>query len=656
MKASSGFPIRIFVLFCLLFPAQQSPSLVAQSLDDSVIVNDILRRMQDAEGRDTERAFQLGDSALQLARSIGDSVGIINSIYRIAWQDMYQGRQVEAREALAEAEIIAIRLDRRKGIGSIRNAIGQSYLDEGNYLKALSLFQEAQQIFAELGILEGEAVTENNIAIVHGRIGDNKSALKHYRRALEIQEKRGKWRRQFAALINIGIIYCDDYDMPDSAMYYQQRALKIAERMNHPRRLALVKYALVDTWRKKKEFAKARAYAEEALETFEAQGNRFRIAGTLVKMGTLEKMQGRPARALTYFEKAMPIAKAIDAVEIRKSLYFHISKAYKDLHQDRKALEYFEKYNHLNDSLRGMELQRQTEVLRQEYEADKKEQQLAEVRVQLKEEQLTKEQQRIDLEKKELELSRGTMRLWLLFGIAAILATVAGFFVMKNRDNRRHARLLREKQELTERALHEKEILLGEVHHRVKNNLQLVYNMLDLQARNIADEKSLKAIHDSRDRVLSMALVHQRLYEQEQVGGVAMPDYLRQLLDGIRQAHLNAEVAVQSDVDPLVLDIDTVVPVGLVINELVTNAYKYAFPDGRAGTLSVSLKDEGDHLALVVADDGVGMPQSGAPERKSFGMQLVRSLARQLKGELRVSGENGTRIALGIRKFKRMNV
>ena len=655
MKASRPGTIRIFfkVILCMLLFAN---ALRAQVTGDSSKVTELLRQMSHYDVRDPDKAIALGDSALQLAHAINDSVGIINATYRLAWQEIYQSRQVKAREMLSEVLGIARKMNRKKGIGSVKNALGMTYLDEGNYVVALPLFQEAQQIFAELGLAEGEAVTENNIAIIHGRLGDHPSALKHYRRALEIHEERREKGRQFAALVNIGLIYLDDYNMPDSALIYHQRAYDIAQEIKDPRKIALANSSMVDIWRKKREFAKARACADSALETFEKLGNRFRIATVKLKLGTLAKHQGRPAQALAYYDEAMPIANEIDAVEIRKSLYFHYSKAHKDLGQHQKALRYYELYTDLNDSLRDLGLQRQTETLRQHYQADRKEQQLAEVRMQLKEEKLTKEQQQIDLEKKELELSRGTMRMWLLFGIAAILATVAGFLVMKNRDNRRHARLLREKQELTERALREKEILLGEVHHRVKNNLQLVYNMLDLQARSIADEASLKAIRDSRDRVLSMALVHQRLYEQEQVGGVSMPDYIRQLLEGIRQAYSSAEVQLESDVDPLVLDIDTVVPVGLVINELVTNAYKYAFPEGRSGTLRVGLRDEGERVLLTVADDGVGMPAENAEGRGSFGMQLVRSLARQLKAEIDVSGTDGTCIALGIRKFKRMNV
>ncbi len=204
-------------------------------------------------------------------------------------------------------------------------------------------------------------------------------------------------------------------------------------------------------------------------------------------------------------------------------------------------------------------------------------------------------------------------------------------------------------------ALHEKEVLLKEVYHRVKNNLQVVASLLNMQARGVSDAVTKVLLLESANRVKSMALVHEQLYQGGDLSSIDFAAYLRQLAKHLRDVY--GEVATRAPVrieaEPTVLGIETAVPLGLIINELVANAYKHAFPGTRRGQVLLRLRALGGGLLeLVVSDDGVGLPAGFQPGRiGSLGMQLVASLAEQLAGTLecgpeRRGGDAGSRFAL----------
>lgn len=205
-------------------------------------------------------------------------------------------------------------------------------------------------------------------------------------------------------------------------------------------------------------------------------------------------------------------------------------------------------------------------------------------------------------------------------------------------------------------SLEEKELLLKEIHHRVKNNLQVISSLLSLQARQIQDEKAREMFNNSQDRVMSMALIHEKLYRSDELARVNFTDYLRDLTDNLFQSYQidSQRIQLQLEVENLLLAIDEAIPCGLIINELILNALKHAFPDGREGTLYIYLghRDEDDQYLLIVRDDGVGLPADLDLARvDSLGLKLVNILVMQLKGRIEMSGAPGAefRISFGHR-------
>jgi PAS domain S-box-containing protein len=199
-------------------------------------------------------------------------------------------------------------------------------------------------------------------------------------------------------------------------------------------------------------------------------------------------------------------------------------------------------------------------------------------------------------------------------------------------------------------SLHEKEVLLQEVHHRVKNNLQVVSSLLNLQAGAVSDPGALDVLQDSQRRVRSMALIHEKLYRSKNLAEIDFGDYIRDLIAALLRAQTNGHgnVDFQVDVAPILLPLGVAMPCGLILNELVSNALKHAFPGGRGGEIYVSLSDiEAGQARLIVADNGIGLPD-GVDWRNSpsLGLQLVNTLVDQLEGSLTVQSAGGTRFEI----------
>jgi len=212
-------------------------------------------------------------------------------------------------------------------------------------------------------------------------------------------------------------------------------------------------------------------------------------------------------------------------------------------------------------------------------------------------------------------------------------------------------RELREEHARLARFLAEKEVLLQELHHRVKNNLQVIASLLSLQAKAASDETVTAVLRESQHRVEAIALIHEQLYESADFRKVDLSWQADQLMTnlfnafGVDRLRISGKVTVhaRSEGGALALSVDQAIPIGLILNELISNSLKHAFPDGRAGSIRIEVRSRNGNVELAVIDDGVGVPQglaAGTP--KSLGLQIVEILARQLHGTWNFGGESGT--------------
>ncbi|NES05696.1 MAG: PAS domain-containing protein, partial [Okeania sp. SIO2F4] len=199
-------------------------------------------------------------------------------------------------------------------------------------------------------------------------------------------------------------------------------------------------------------------------------------------------------------------------------------------------------------------------------------------------------------------------------------------------------------------SLQEKEVLLKEIHHRVKNNLHIISNLLDLQSDYIEDEKVLDLFADSQNRIQTMALIHEQLYQSKDLGKIDFSEYIHTLMDNLLSSYSNRESIINPiiNVEPISLNLETAIPCGLLINELVTNSLKYAFPNGENGEVSIELhQDEQEKIHLTIGDNGIGMPADfDWQNSSSLGLKLVRILSKQLKAEIEFDATQGTVVNL----------
>ena len=200
-------------------------------------------------------------------------------------------------------------------------------------------------------------------------------------------------------------------------------------------------------------------------------------------------------------------------------------------------------------------------------------------------------------------------------------------------------------EEQAKNSLKEKDILLREIHHRVKNNMQIISSLLNLQSQYVKDKESLEMFRKSRDRILSMAFVHEKLYQSEDLTKIDFDGYIRSIAQHLLRTCSIDPGAVKLNINcsDVLLSVDVAVPCGLIINELISNAFKHAFPEGRKGEITIDFHPDGDNrLTLVVSDTGIGLPEDiDIRSSKTLGLQLINDLVDQLKGTMDVERDGG---------------
>jgi two-component sensor histidine kinase/CheY-like chemotaxis protein len=201
-------------------------------------------------------------------------------------------------------------------------------------------------------------------------------------------------------------------------------------------------------------------------------------------------------------------------------------------------------------------------------------------------------------------------------------------------------------EEQIKASLKEKEVLLKEIHHRVKNNLQIISSLLKLQARSIKDIQTLEIFNESQSRIRTMALIHESLYQSNDLSKINFAEYLRKLAANLFRSYEITSSGIKQiiNVNDVFLEIDVAVPCGLIINELVSNSLKYAFPSGNKGEIKIELySDKNRHFTLIVSDNGIGLPKDlDLQKTKTLGLQLVNNLVDQLEGSCEVDSNGGT--------------
>lgn len=250
--------------------------------------------------------------------------------------------------------------------------------------------------------------------------------------------------------------------------------------------------------------------------------------------------------------------------------------------------------------------------------------------------------------------------LWIIFSIiGSVLVTFLLMLIFSNRQkNRLNIKLSEQKEAIAQKntiidsALKEKEVLLKEIHHRVKNNLQVISSLLNLQSKGITDEHARQVLEDGKERIQAIALIHHRLYQNEVLSYITMQDYLPDLINQLKRTYVSADkqILTKIETNEVRISMDTAVPLGLIVCEMITNAYKHAFQGRDKGEIRIELKPtmNASYFELTIEDNGVGIKEGiNFPQEGSLGAEIITALSEQLNGELfMTSSEEGTKFKL----------
>jgi two-component sensor histidine kinase len=346
------------------------------------------------------------------------------------------------------------------------------------------------------------------------------------------------------------------------------------------------------------------------------------------------KARGQYRKAREYFEKHFTTTSiAQRSLLFDLSMYRNLISIDSTLGDYASGMLHYKKYTQLLDSNFNVTKTRQAEELQVMYQTQEKENQISYLN------------QRAKLERANLKQTTLVKNLTIA-GTAALLI-IAGLLYRQSRLRKKNNTVITHKNEQLQHFLSEKEWLLKEIHHRVKNNLQIVMSLLNSQSAYIDNESALTAIHDSQHRVHAMSLIHQKLYSSENVSSIDMTNYIRELTSYLGESfNTGQRIRFEFDIEPLEMDVSQAVPLGLILNEAITNSIKYAFPGDRSGSVSISLSNtSANHYLLSISDNGVGVAP-GIKKAGSLGMSLMKGLSEDLDGNFSIENNKGTTIQI----------
>ncbi len=305
---------------------------------------------------------------------------------------------------------------------------------------------------------------------------------------------------------------------------------------------------------------------------------------------------------------------------------------YNKTEDPERASQHYRKYIHLRDSTEKILREKQLLGLIVTYDLENQKE--------------TIERQRLDIEKTRSEIQARDKKI--NYGIIALVFTLLGLggLILAYRRSIISQRLIEEQKQIIESSLVEKDSLLKEIHHRVKNNLQMVSSLLSLQSKNTRSKAAIEALEEGKSRVKAMALIHQKLYQNDDLSVIEMQGYIESLVTSVQSVFkkIDSPIAITIEAEGTELDIDRAIPIGLILNELVSNSYKYAFPDNAdEGKIYINISQlEDNQYYFEYADNGVGLQEKKQETGKgSMGIHLIQRLVNQLRSKLNIESKPG---------------
>ncbi|MES2797859.1 MAG: sensor histidine kinase [Bacteroidota bacterium] len=576
---------------------------------------------------DRDSALYFAEQQLLLSQKLRQKLWEASAYESIGYVTQIEGNYPKAYQALSNALKIANDPNSERGNWNIRK-----FAKDGDARKARYYNLTAIHIlFAFLNI----GTQNNQKAFASFQQGINT--------ANEVQDKVGL----IAAYANFGNV-CRQLSKLDSAILFTQKAigdlnnsdLKTSNSpyYNFEKGNCLNTMGLI--YSQKGDFITAKRYLKEAEILCKDENSRDALVNIYISFSNVYRKYNQLDSSVYYARNSLQTAQLLGTTAAINNAYSTLTEAYKAQGNSALAFKYLQLSKSLNDSLNNI----RQEKLNQYQVLNFNEK----IRI-------------LAVEKENIQLQNKIRTYAMLAGIGILLLLAFVFYRnyrIRTKVNQKLEALnldLANKNSLLDHRNAQNELLLKEIHHRVKNNLEVVSSLLALQSAKIDDPEIQDAMLASQNRVQSMGILHQKLYQSEHLAFIEMKNYFKNLCENILDSYNETDrIKVNIDMSEIELDVDTAIPIGLIVNELLTNSLKYAFPKGEKGNIQLSLVNLGkDNFTLKISDNGVGKILNSQPKGTGFGTQLVDLLTRQIEGKLIEQNENGTMISIN---FKRQNV
>lgn len=570
------------------------------------------------------------------------------TLYCIGVNEMYKNNLQKANEYNLLSRKKYELINNKEGVANCLNNIGYIYFIKGDISNTLLYYNKALLLYKEINFKEGLAASYINTAAIYIEQGDEKNALKNYSDGLIIMKQLNNPIGIASCSRNIANIYlkgdpfctkqklqCDKESFA-KALEFLVESLIFFKKINDKKNIAGVYNDIGSIYMKQKNINKAEEYYNLALKLSSECSSKVMMLNASEHLSLVASEKFQFDKALNYATNSLIWAKEIGYLENIKLASFTLKKLHIKLGNYKEALAMNDLWLLMRDSIAS--------------EANKKDNLKKTMQLTF-DNRLFADSLKVAKEKEIINIqlqSQKTQKLYLYVIIA--LSVLFGLFVFNRlRLSNKQKMIIEEKNKTIQKSLQEKEVLLKEIHHRVKNNLQVISSLLGLQSANITDEQVKKIFTESKNKIQAISLIHQTLYQNGNLAEIDMSDYFSDLCASISSIFngTKQQIAFNINTNNIKFDIDTSVPLGLIFNELITNSLKYAFTaNTNSGAITVALIQlQKGFYTFTIEDNGQGFDTENT-RTGSLGLKLVNLLASQLNGNCEINTQNGTKITI----------
>jgi len=525
---------------------------------------------------------------------------------------------------------------------------GRIFRRKAEYSKAFSSFHQSLKLFEQLNDSAKIGSLKLNIGNVFNEIRRFSYAIKSYKEAIYIYTKLDLESGLSGCYNNLGNIYTYK-EIFDSASYYLYKSLEIRIKKGDYNQAAYTYQNLTSVYLQQKKIDSAMLFIQKSLAIHKDMPNSYELHMDYYFIGEIYKEKNNYKKAYEYYKKTFEWAKENKAYQLLPEVCLSIGVSLYEGGKKNKSAYYFNQYKIYKDTLHKDDYKIEESFINYEFVKDS----MMSNQLNLQKEISEIENSNLELKKK---MSNNNFMYLLIVILILIISTFLIYYSVKKRLNQsiKHKQIVESQNKELKRTLiskEEKEILLKEVHHRVKNNLQIISSLIRLQTQYTSAENYQSKINDTENRIRSMALVHEKLYKNEDISKLNAKAYIEELSENIYHSlKTKTEIKFIINIPDINLKIDTLIPLGLIINEIVSNSIKYAFPNTIKGMIKIEIDNE--TKVLKVIDNGIGTKLTyNELSKDSLGMELIETLSDQLDAILEFNGVNGFNYTI---KFKQL--